>query len=456
MSQRFLQEQYGYYEPSFFRMHLNITENLKHIDKLLPSSFSTFIHEYIHFIQDLTTIYGLGNIYNTVQFIRYSTNQIYNEGQSFHVPIKPDSSTFNGSMIGFNEEMEKITFGSTKGYTNVRLLKCEKNNVPITEHLGMNKIPVINLKVDIKGYGVYFYGFGASCIMESMAYILEKRLSNIDDGLSDFPYNSAKIVANSIYKRFASSELRLLALCDISLNSSNPGNTFVKLLKEWKEKKFMPHDVSELYDDFYKRQYMLHEETPMRVTNNMVKYYNQLENYVGHVRESLHQYFRPENTKATDEFTIRMNLLNQWIDEVLNSTLKWRKEHPHFIVEIAQKGIGTTNKPFVDLYNEFGLPFCTNDNNEACFYHRNIQTAELQLDTFLAVGQIFRLMHGNTGVCKLFDYCHKCQKGKTGDVQVNQKCYSPWLRDMDERLCPYALVWRHWNLTGRRPILPIY
>lgn len=37
---------------------------------------------------------------------------------------------------------------------------------------------------------------------------------------------------------------------------------------------------------------------------------------------------------------------------------------------------------------------------------------------------------------------------------VDDKCsQEPWSRIKDEKLCPYAVLWKHWNLSGYIPFL---
>lgn len=180
--QLLLSETTGYYHPSFFRMHINTTEKIERIEYLNANDFSTLMHEYIHFIQDVTTIYGLGNIYNSVQYIKYATNEIYETKDEFKVPIKLDIRKLEGSMIDFGNYLYKETFGKTKAYDG-SLFKVEARNIPLTKHLNMKSLPVYDLKINVEGYGAYSYRFGAGCIMESMAYILEKCLSGLDINL---------------------------------------------------------------------------------------------------------------------------------------------------------------------------------------------------------------------------------------------------------------------------------
>ena len=65
----------GYYEPSFFRLHVSTTEKLSDLDALSIENKSVFIHEYVHFLQDLTTSFGLINLCNIVNIQKAITNQ---------------------------------------------------------------------------------------------------------------------------------------------------------------------------------------------------------------------------------------------------------------------------------------------------------------------------------------------------------------------------------------------
>ena len=59
----------GFYEPSFFRLHIETDNSIENINNLNDRDFSTFLHEYIHFIQDTTTYYGLNNINYNVDYL---------------------------------------------------------------------------------------------------------------------------------------------------------------------------------------------------------------------------------------------------------------------------------------------------------------------------------------------------------------------------------------------------
>ena len=445
----------GFYEPAFFRMHVSTTEPIVRLNELTPESFGVLVHEYIHFIQDLTTIYGLTNVYNTVQFLKYALNRIYTSGDCFSVPITPDGETFNGKMIRFNSTQRNITYGGNKQYTPVVIESYHRKTIKIEEHCNQAGIVAVELGILVNGKDRTTYNFGACCILESMAYLLEQHLMEGENEISDMPYHAAKKVAEHIYKEFAEDDLRVLALCDISLNSSNPGDIFVSLLERWRNESFLPENPRELYDYLYMQQFVKNEETDKGTVKRYETFFRLYENTIALVRESLHSYFKEGERHSTEEPPI-IPLINKWIDEILQSALKWRMEHPCFLLDIAEKGGQASNKAFFELYNEFGLPFCTNDNHDGCFYHPRINRSDLQLNLFLVVGQMYKILGDKPVACKLQEYCYKCKEDETGDVVPDIRCLSPWLRANDKQLCPFAFVWRHWNLTGRKPIVPLY
>lgn len=61
----------GLYSSSFLKMYLNTDENLENIFALSDPTSAAFLHEYVHFLQDITTIYGLQNSVHVVQYIKY-------------------------------------------------------------------------------------------------------------------------------------------------------------------------------------------------------------------------------------------------------------------------------------------------------------------------------------------------------------------------------------------------
>lgn len=451
MSKKNFNKTLGYYDSSFFRMHVGTDERIERIETLSDIAYATLAHEYIHFIQDITTIHGLNNIFTAIQYIKYACNKIYRTNGDFEVPILPDKVKIE-DFVYFNTLISNISTGDTETYDEVEINDFNLINLPLDKRCAIKEMPVIELDVNIDNSYDDKYIFGAGCIYESMAYIMERNMSQFGTTESpDLPYSAAEKLAKEIYEEFAEDELNVLAVCDLSLNCSNPGKIFVEIISEWKERGTVPNDPRELYDDFYKRDFILIEETSTGCIRKLVDYPTTLENKLKVVEKELYSYFRSVKLGAQDEFSNMMNLINRWISEVLTSALKWRKERPYFIIEIAEGGERYSNSTFQSLYNEIGLPFCTNDNSEGCFYHPKFQTNDLQISYFSAASQISDIFYGNLDLCGFYDYCKKCEEDKTCNIVTDKRCETPWVRCYDKQLCPVAGIWRHWNLSGHTP-----
>src|SRR5664280_2340035 len=79
----------GYYSPSFFKMGISVFERLDNVELLPDGPKSTFFHEYIHFLQDVSTTYGLMNACIVVTKMKFGNNHILRmSGNTFKVPIE--------------------------------------------------------------------------------------------------------------------------------------------------------------------------------------------------------------------------------------------------------------------------------------------------------------------------------------------------------------------------------
>lgn len=78
----------GYYVPGFFEIFVATDKEDMSLTNFDDKELGTFFHEYIHFLQDITTFYGLNNIYAFTEYLHYGVNQCYkNEDKQITVPI---------------------------------------------------------------------------------------------------------------------------------------------------------------------------------------------------------------------------------------------------------------------------------------------------------------------------------------------------------------------------------
>jgi hypothetical protein len=87
-------EKLGFYEPGFLHLRVNTDYDISDLNDLYRNKstqkyFSTFLHEYIHFLQDVTTPSGLMSASFYIDFIKDVNWTIRNDGKpEFHVPVE--------------------------------------------------------------------------------------------------------------------------------------------------------------------------------------------------------------------------------------------------------------------------------------------------------------------------------------------------------------------------------
>ena len=75
----------GYYIPTFFEMHVATHDDNMIINQMSDGDATVLFHEYIHFLQDITTYYGLNNLYVQSEYLHSVVNRVKGNLQ-FQVP----------------------------------------------------------------------------------------------------------------------------------------------------------------------------------------------------------------------------------------------------------------------------------------------------------------------------------------------------------------------------------
>lgn len=412
----------GYYTPAFFHIKVN-TNTL--MGSFSDKDFSVFLHEYIHFLQDVTTIYGLNNMYVYSEYIRYSTNKIYSsQNKQIKVPILPNPS--NEGNVYLNKLINDLTFGDS--FTIPKIKDITKIKI-ISDPITISKSPIKEIKsvlltiIDEKD-NEYPAVFGALSIMENMAYLMEQFICPDYSYSSDFPYSIAVKLVEKIYPEFAKDKLNILAICDLSLLFSNPGKVFIEFLNEIVSQKWLPQTPEEIYDKFYLKG------TSMNGTGE----------------RSIEENFKEISTTVTKQLQgyfndAIFNDLKIWIEQLVDTSYQLRFVDKYFILNIAKGGNIKQNKVLRNLIeNKIGTPLISNRIGEMTLMYPN-KPEGIQIGYFLAIGEIVSIFETGDTLCKMKTLCIK-EKNKV-DYRCD-KC--PWEHTKDDLLCPFAFLWKHWNL----------
>lgn len=422
----------GEYIPAFFEMYLKIDGEID-LNKLSEKDFSLFFHEYIHFLQDITTTYGLTTCYAYGEYVQSVVNDIYAKGKAaFEVPYIYDDNKDN---IRLNEQVQCVTLGDWN--TNIKTLDNVKVfsddfELEFGKEQNLPSIPTVCIQANEND----FISFGASAIKESIAYIMERCCCKEYEKSDDFPYSSAEKVASAIFPEFGQKTLNVLALADCSLMFSNPGHVFIQMLYQFRDKQYNPVKAQDIYSQLKKAK-----------VSTGIKIFDFFEDIANEARKKLKSYYmvpnHPELHKAYHE----------WVDTVIDTALRIRKQTPSYLLDIITESPVSSSKLFMEIVNDLGTPMMKNKQKDYYTIKPKGKNG-WSVEVMKSVHQIYRILHDGNFQCSLYPWylqsfhAHPEEKlNPTAD-----KClYTPWVRASEKELCPLGLLWKNWNLELYHP-----
>lgn len=172
----------GYYLPAFLYIWLNDSIDFQNFENHSDEVKGTFIHEYCHFLQDVSTTYGYSNFLCLIQEFLYK--------------VRKEKTESDKDIIEYNRDFHGL-------------------------HRGDKEIE----------FDIFFINR------------IEVRKDELLEEL--YPGSNAKMVmvkynGNKEIQLFAENEVWIIALCELSLLELDSGLFFIKVLRLMKEKKFVP------------------------------------------------------------------------------------------------------------------------------------------------------------------------------------------------------------------------
>jgi len=426
-------ETLGFYEPGFLHLRVNTDIDISDLNELSRNKktkkyFSTFLHEYIHFLQDITTTSGLmaANFY--IEFIKDINWTIRHDGKAeFKVPVE----ITNTNNIKSNLKLREIYRGETKGSA---LLKYNRYTIehPIIKDKNNKEIKPPKYKVhyyDLKTRKPKSLHFGFACLKEYMAHTIQKKYIPETEN-SDIPYQIAEQIVITEYPNFGNDSMLIVALCDASLMCFHPAQMFFNTIERMKKESFIPRSAIDIYNFAYKDISFKGEIGIETVESLFEKIVEQTDNHFSNALQS--DYFLPNY---------------KWLKHILIEAKKLRLTNPSFITELISRDRKISPK-FYGIFKNLGTPFFTNKIDKGGFVPpHELKDKTLQPYQLLVFKQIINIFNGHQN-CSLYDFC----KNRPDKDITNNLCKTaPWERATEVNLCPFAQLWHTWGLTGEIP-----
>ena len=418
----------GFYEPAVFHLHTIGNGQLKRMEDWTLLQKSTFLHEYVHFLQDITTIQGLNNMFIIGEYLRYVTKFVkQHKNADIHLPVDPLSADNNVDQnwlarkytMGINNSVEKIL-----SYKKVQVLTLiDSNN---GKKKPVNGVLVRCLDGNLQQGDILL---GTLQMMEGMAKLIQEDIYPTPVRYSPYnPYYIARDVADMIIPGLSSKSHALIALFVLALQRSNPGYDFVEYL-EFKAKNGFDADTltaEVVYGDL--------QRTIMHLPNGTLNY------------KDSHTFFAEGAKDVMSEYLGGIwywQNINRWFQTIIQKGTKLKLNNPFLFQKLAEGGDITTNNIFMMLLREFGTPIVTNSSYDFGFIRPNsVLLTKRELINVYAMMQVHQVFLSNgTYKCPLRKYCQNEPCGFRKQ-RVDIRCLThPWERMKKLNRCLFNTWW---------------
>lgn len=416
----------GLYCPGVFHLFVNIEYDLKGginailFDDLPPEWSSTFLHEYVHFLQDITTTFGLLNILHLVEYLR-NANEVIRSSSSGKITFPTKVTTkFNW---GSNEKLKQVYSGQAGEVGEATSISYDRGREVIAlaqgEPLEIDTFMVKCLDQERQSWSEFL--FGAIHIKEGMAHIIQREF---DPSVKhdSAPYRIAKQIAENLVPEVSHNDM-FLSLCSASLMHYHPAQLFFDVLERLREDKRLSFSSPEgLYNWI------------------MVSFVPEGEKSFRSLYEK-HLDLAEDAFSSAIPFSIYRDTVT-WFRHLLNEAKNLRSSSPTFFSDLV-KTEGVVSPKFLKLINSLGVPLTTNRNSEGVFVPpaglEDLQILPYQLKAAHSIA----LVHRGSRGCSMRKLCSADEEGP----EVDRTCIdSPWVRSQRDQLCPFGQLWKAWGL----------
>jgi hypothetical protein len=410
----------GYYLPSYFEIRIDTDQDLKSIAELPEREQGLYFHEYCHFLQDVTTTFGVLKTWNAYDRLRQLIYSVKQQTGEIEIPLKNDAQKQQQEYIDFldrlvgNHGAGHPLIGNKYEISNIQLVddKAIETIVPglIAQHVHLN-LHHSDIPVDKT------YRFGERAISESMVYLVESKFYALPEP-EKYPYKAASAVCEFVYPPFARNSELVFALCDVALMHPLPGWAFYKILSKIKDEGLTPAQGEEVIDIGF----IFYRELGWDIKGQFEK----AKEGIFHVTANLyaHEHFKPTLT---------------WLHTVVENGYQLRMRYPYFFLGIY-RDIVSLGQHMTLAWINLGGPHCINK-----VFQRNMKVPNglediqdrIHPQHLRIAWQLNKYLLEGLVACKLQNVC-----SNSFPNVVDERCENhPWERVKDELGCPYAVAW---------------
>lgn len=257
------------YETNHLHMYVDDEIDLENLANMTLSAYATFVHEYVHYIQHITSIYDIrmSDMYNRV-FAKY--RDYIRSNETIKIPLKLwDTDDVIRTFITRFNNIE----GDTDTGFNISDIEIDEREVSIAQEkstaVWIGCYDFDNDKADEHGFR-----FGHRCIVEGMAHAIQS-IINTEVVHKVIPYLAVELIIGKIIPQIVEDKKLIVSICMCALLWDNPGIGFFEILKLLKQ--HLNWDGKDLYQSVIRDYAVSHKGQTMPFYRLLTDFSNDLE-----------------------------------------------------------------------------------------------------------------------------------------------------------------------------------
>lgn len=406
---------FGEYIISFFLIKLNtcLQDGLSLFDQLDEEKLSTFVHEYLHFLQDVTTVSGLARFVSMSKLIQTCIYEIYQSKGPVELPYSLDKSSVKNADA--ESDIQEFYLGCDRHLKihHIDSIQVERESLLDTWIPFSEGIHAVNLYFDEKSEP---YVFGSTCIRESISYLIEHLKFGAKVRIKELPYNSCELVCEHLYPELARRKDVIVLLAEYSLMHYHSGRMFFELLQKMKQSKAVNLSLAEI-------EKICLEETS-HLNMDFDKACQEIEGAV--------DFLYPLNTPFSQA--------NSYLKHLIRGGINYKKRYNLPMSLFLTLDQNNANYYLRTLVREIGLPLIVNNQHETF-------STEEDLSYFLVPIALYQLFFClKSPECYLYPYCETAKHPCLDKLLCHDL---PWKQVEKDKLCPFAALWHHYSLSDK-------
>ena len=433
------------YFPGFFLLESTIDfEKITSLDNLSGEDRGTFLHEYVHYLQDVTLpckLYEFNQNCNllsaTIEWLQKNKKESKGISLAIGDMFENNEKTEKGKEVNIKTMILDTLLGDSAEDIVVYLQDvsdpCVESLIDdmvkeycISQRIADRYKKYVEIKYDNKSYV-----FGSRCITESMAYLIECEVYGASKRVNELPYNACEMICEKIYPEFAQNKKMILALCELSLHWVYSGYIFYTVLEKMKEENFLPCNMIELYNFVKKYPVALNYfvDEGRAIFYNTIKYIDFL-----FPKHDSHEYVMKTN---------------RYLKTIIVRGWKKRLMNPFLVSDVAwQSDILQAEFYYSTLLEWFSLPLMRDKNGNLWnLLGDDYIFPILALKTLIDIFYRERYdPHATSSAykCYCFEICRQHHQERFDETVCRE---TPWKQaELENNFCLFAYYWKYFQL----------